>query len=271
MAFSVLTQFGRICAVLMSLVFFSPFGKHGGGEQLQLARSFQALQERVGKIFTIDEVDVSASWSSTVSAERQQPTPREFMAEITVRVATHLDISADARGRSRLPLRPRSEEFSAPELDVPTLRSEAGVDAEAGPPAGADSDLLHVPAQEWSLECACRFSLGPQDVQAIAFYDEVRASSVLTKYKRDFLQRLGSMQSPVGRIGVCSYSLHGSFQAFVGSRQDLKGQQLALFDYRRQDKADGVDDPASVGVPCYASPLGDAYLTETCSPRGFVQ
>ena len=133
------------------------------------------------------------------------------MASITVRVATHLDVSADARGRARTPLRPRAEEFTSPELDVPKVPGDADVEAEAGAPAGDGGEPLAVPEQEWSRDARVRFPLASQELLAVAYYQEVGASSVLKQYRSRFLETLGSYQAPGGLSGRAGFRPQSHF------------------------------------------------------------
>ena len=147
------------------------------------------------------------------------------------------------------------------------------MEPEKGPPAGAESDALHVPAQEWSLECQSRFSLTPQDTLAIAYYDEVKASSVLMKYKADFLKRLGCIQAPRMQAASCAFSFHSSYRPMLGSRRDVQQRQLELFDHRRRDAAAAEPESVPAGSARARSECADAYLTQVSAaarPRGFV-
>ena len=82
--------------------------------QQVLASRFHALQSKAGKLFTIEDVDLSGGeLEDTADAqggsshhERIQPTTAEFMANITVDVVTNLELAAEARAGMRVSLRP---------------------------------------------------------------------------------------------------------------------------------------------------------------------
>ena len=99
------------------------------GRQRLLAGRFEGLQGRAGKLFTIADVDVCAGYmSDPVEAGRQRPSAAEFMAHLTVRVATNMDIAAEARGGARQPMRPDPRDFLGAEADVPGTRGSGGAE-----------------------------------------------------------------------------------------------------------------------------------------------
>ena len=107
--------------------------------QRMLAWRYETLQERAGKLFSVADIDVGVSVGDDPSATgRRRPSAAEFMAHLTVRVATHLDIAAEARGGQRGAVRPDPSDFSvAGEFDVSGAHgSGGGVEEEPGLGAG---------------------------------------------------------------------------------------------------------------------------------------
>jgi len=192
---------------------------------------------------------------------------------ITVRVATHLDISADARGRARLPLRPRADEFTAPEVDVPGVCMSDGAEAEPGAPAGDDSEPIAVPAQEWTLGGKCRFSWSSQELVRIAYLADRRAAAVLSRYKEDFCMGMGAVQLGLISRAAVQYNAHSDYVPVPGCRRELEECQKRLFDHHRvadapEEEDSGPRPSRPSGVPCPGAYF--ASLPPEARPSGFV-
>ena len=107
-----------------------------------LAERYEALEAAAGKMFAIVDVDPHAGYLSdpTVTG-RQQPSAGEFMASITLRVATHLELLGASRSGPRVPTRPDAAEFDKSlGVDVAGARGSGeggvGLVPEEGAPAG---------------------------------------------------------------------------------------------------------------------------------------
>ena len=260
---------------------FAPAWRAWYARQRLLVRRFVELQERAGKLFTIGDVDVHADVSEEahLSAARLRPTAQEFMAAITVQVATNLDVAAEARGRSRRPLRPRAEDFNVPELDVPQKAEVPYVEPEENS-FGALGEVVDIPVEEWSKEREARVPIPQEALQRVAFFDDANASSRLQEYKREFLQGLGHAQRP-GCSGPDASSVFAGGRASNSALADALKEQERLFDHKRKRGAglEGDDDDAPVGASrgrllSHSAQCGQAYWatrSRAARPSDFVQ
>jgi hypothetical protein len=111
------------------------------GQQRLLADRFDALQRKAGRIFTLEDIDVNLGFDAA-AAEREQPSAAEFMAYITVEVATNMDQGAEAKSRPRQPTRPDAKQYApSAELAEYTPGCDGGL-------AAADADAHAMPAGE---------------------------------------------------------------------------------------------------------------------------
>ena len=82
-------------------------------QQQLLADRFEELQRRAGRTFVVSDIDTSLGYMAALTGERLRPSAAEFMANITVEVAVHLEIGAQARAG-----RPVVSRFKASDFDV---------------------------------------------------------------------------------------------------------------------------------------------------------
>ena len=73
-----------------------------------LAERYRALEAKVGKLFTIEDIDPCVGCMEHPDALPSlhehgwlQPSAAEFMANVTVEVATNMDLGAEARAGRR--------------------------------------------------------------------------------------------------------------------------------------------------------------------------
>ena len=152
-----------------------------------MSHQYEGFEDVCGKMFTIEDVDVKGR--DVTPEQQQQPTAAQFMASITVRVATNMVIAAQARGRPRQPARPDLEDLDAPELDVPAVRRVEHVDSVDGPPAGEGP----VPCDEMQAEELSKLTqplhaISDEALLRVVRHDEMGCASMLRGYKETFLQ-----------------------------------------------------------------------------------
>ena len=100
-------------------------------QQRCMAERYRALEAKVGKMFTIADIDCSVGYMEHPDLHpflheqgRLQPSAAEFMANITIEVATNLDLGAEARAGRRVGARPDADMF---------LSERTAFGAECGP------------------------------------------------------------------------------------------------------------------------------------------
>ena len=71
-------------------------------KQREHADRYLVKQARAGKTFVLEDIRLESAEEGTED-EGERPSAIEFMANITLRVSTHLDQGAEAKGRPRKP------------------------------------------------------------------------------------------------------------------------------------------------------------------------
>ena len=164
--------------------------------QRKLARRYEELEKRSGKIFTVHDVDMTVTYFEDVAcdsgSDRSQPSAAEFMAAISVEVATNMDLNAEARA-GRQPGRPEASEFEPSSLkpegqdleeeervpaggDGPEYQRDVGVDGRLDQELGKSKKPLYAFAQE--------------DYRRIAFLEEVATNAAMSKYAAVFAEKM---------------------------------------------------------------------------------
>ena len=80
-------------------------------QQVALSRQYEECERKLGKWFTIEDIDLQRGPEGRPGHFSSRPSAAEFMAHWTVQVATNMDVEAEARGRPRGKFRPDSEAF----------------------------------------------------------------------------------------------------------------------------------------------------------------
>ena len=172
--------------------FIGPW-KRWFAEQRRLNDQYEKLEEGAGRIFTIE--DVAVCKDSGACPGRRQPTAAEFMAHITVEVATHLDLAAESRTRPRGKARPDADEFVPDEYNVPGNRESSGLVVPDEEGAGekdvdvdADGDVGKPTRYMYELEDGA--------VQEVAFHEGIGVAPATKRYRDAFLTGFAKSQNP---------------------------------------------------------------------------
>ena len=161
-------------------------------EQLTLNDNYEKKEVGVGKIFTIADVACSEN------ADARQPTAAEFMAHITVAVATNLDLGAEARTRPRGKTRPDASEFVPDEFDVPGRRENFGNAEKAD---GGEDDDAPLVEPELGKPSRYLYEVEERILQRVAFHDETGVAPSMKEYRDEFLAGFAKAQNPRWFLG----------------------------------------------------------------------
>ena len=205
-------------------------------EQSRCAVAYAAKERAAGKLFTLEDLRVSGGPSETApSLLDLAPTPADFFAHITVTVATNLDAAAEARGGARRPLRPNPDEFAVPELDVPPGGERPVAEPVPGAPAGDEGAVDDLPDTELSKLREPLVPVPDGRVRAVAYCAEINVSSVLRKYRENFMKGMGEARMPRNAAGRESASVEANLgHATHGAAlREILATQGALLDYKR--------------------------------------
>jgi len=132
--------------------------------------------------------------------QRESPTAAEFMADITVRVATNLDMQAESKGRPRVPHVPDAKDFQLDEHYCAPKRSGGYATEEAeGPPAGPREDVEVDEATssdpiQWKTEA--KYRVPDKDLHQYAFYKKRNTAPVMDKFCKAFNQGMCKSHMP---------------------------------------------------------------------------
>ena len=118
---AVLEMLGDPCDSDCSDLSYQPEYIRWYGAQRALSDQFLELQNRAGKIFTLEDIDTALTGDMQLDDCREQPSSAEFMAHLTVQVATNMDLAASARCLPRHDPRPNPSGFeSTPQEGAPS-------------------------------------------------------------------------------------------------------------------------------------------------------
>jgi hypothetical protein len=157
-------------------------------KQRVLAKRYEQLMEKAQKVFVLEDVDVSVPYMASVEG-RSQPSSAEFMAHITVEVASNMELQACARAMRPISGRPKSSEFEDPEQRFV---------AEAGPPGGqAEYEFDGMPATlvpELGKNVRPAYLLHREEVKQVAFHEELHAAPNMKRYHEVFRETMAQEQ-----------------------------------------------------------------------------
>ena len=201
-------------------------------QQLRLLGHYEECERRAGKLFTLEDIDMSLGPEAELGPSRLRPSAAEFMARWTVEVATNMDLGAEARGRPRTKIRPDGGEFEPEEARAvgpqePGRGAQEGVaDEGAGPVKLADEDELD---EAWAQKKALH-AVSNADVLKVAMYEGVRGASRMQRYKTQFLDGYGKQHDPrPSRLEVAGAMSFAPRADLDRRRFDaLRREQLAL-------------------------------------------
>jgi hypothetical protein len=157
-------------------------------KQRTLASRYEHWMEKAEKVFVLEDVDVSVPYMAAVEG-RAQPSPGEFMAYITVEVASNMELQASARAMRPISGRPKSGEFEDPEQRFAAV---------AGAPGGrAEFEFDGMPqhlATELGKKVRPAYSLLREEVRQVAFHEELHAARNMQKYHEVFREGMAQEQ-----------------------------------------------------------------------------
>jgi hypothetical protein len=245
-------------------------------EQRILADLYREKQARAGKIFTLEDILVSAP-SDVCRSDSPQPSAAEFMAQITVTVCTHLDMSADCKKRRGGQSRRDASEYAEDEKRAGEHRSASGCVPDDAVPAGPESVVPEVRLSKDALgqESEPMCPVSQSDVRSVAFYEGLKIRN-LQKFVDAFLTSVDTAFRP-GRIDPSRPALRD----FTGLEYDdyvkrqARASQQDLFDWKNV-RASGAPDcqpldrerrPPGVDV---AAPPAEVISSNDLRPRDFA-
>ena len=208
-------------------------------QQVSLAETYATVQDRAGKMFTVEDVDMSLR-EEEVRGERGRPSVAEFLAQITVEVATNLDLSAEARGRPRGQRGPHAADFCGDEQEAVGTREVGEAREERdGVGMGEEVDFHDDECTGLGLESSC--PVAHEDVRRVALFEDVHhgqkqqyLDSFMATYAPDNLPPRRKSSAPHLR-GYTGLSAGGSFV-------DCRKAQRDLFKYKADDQQGRVPE-----------------------------
>ena len=252
--------------------------------QRVLADKFLARQKLAGRVFVIEDIFLGDEVEDQTDLQRESPTAAEFMAHITVRVATNLDMQAESKGRPRVPHVPDAKDFQLDEHYCAPKRSGAYATEETeGLPAGpredveVDDPIPRDPIQ-WLQES--KYRVQDKDLHHYAFYKKRNTSAVMEKFCKAFSQ--GMCKSHMPKDAWFGASGRASLRCVMGNRpaEDCKAALLAqenLFNFKTTvslplaAEVDTESVVASPGVPGLVRDIGPVECVwADDTPRDYV-
>jgi len=157
-------------------------------KQQLLAQRCEFLMDKAEKVFVLEDVDVSVPYLACVEG-RSQPSSAEFMAHITVEVASNMELQACARAMRGISGRPKSSEFEDPEHRFASV---------AGAPGGRDEyEFDGMPsklAPELGKKVRPEYLLHREEVMQVAFHEELHAAPNMKVYHEMFRETMALEQ-----------------------------------------------------------------------------
>ena len=254
-------------------------------QQRCMAERYRALEAKVGKIFTIADIDCSAGYMEHPDLHpflhdqgRLQPSAAEFMANITIEVATNLDLGAEARAGRRVGARPDADSF---------LSERNTFDPDGGPHGEDDF------GQEDGLDDAqrgergiigklyeSRLTVSATDLLRVACCEEHAPAPVMAEYLKSFkagmgaVQRSGALEMPEDAPTVAwSDRLHSRMRAHGGSFQVYRDRQKEVFQaWRHAAQGGDVQGPELHGIRRnLSSKPSPAHMGRLVTPQTFME
>ena len=223
--------------------------------QLRLSRDYDACEERAGKWFTIEDINVDRGPDDRPGLFDSRPSAAEFMAHWTVQVVTNMDVEAEARGRPRVKVRPDGRDFVPMEQLAAENRPAEDAEEEAGAGGGAGLDGFVREAEDaevddaWAAYRQEPAFLVPQDqVPVVAACDGVRGAALAQPYKKAFLEGYARdhKPSPAPAPPDRGYEFLGRD---FGADEFEAGQarQAEMFRYRRPEAGSRLEESGGDG------------------------
>ena len=254
-------------------------------QQRCMAERYRALEAKVGKMFTIADIDCSVGYMEHPDLHpflheqgRLQPSAAEFMANITIEVATNLDLGAEARAGRRVGARPDADMF---------LSERTAFGAECGPDGeddfgqeGGDDDGQPGERGIVGKLYESRLPVSASDLLRVACCEEHVPAPVMAEYLKSFksgmgaVQRAGAVEVPENAPTVAwSDRLHSQMRAHGGCFQMYRERQKQLFQAWRQAAQGGdVQAPEVHGVRRNVSlKPSPAHMGELVTPETFLK
>lgn len=172
------------------------------------------------------------------------------MAQVTVRVATRLDLIADAKAMSYASSNPKAEDF-LPDEGGGASRSNGEFAECEGPPAGPVSFEIDVPSVPVPMSTRTSHSVSVEKLQQLAFLDNKNVGPAMKGFRTAFDNGIGLGLKPRPRedVNMSDFTLGNTGSHFC---DNALGLQKDVFAYK---KAAGLP-LVSAGVPVsVAAPL----------------
>ena len=162
-------------------------------EQRKLAKKYAELQATAGKLFVMEDVDMTIPYMAELEAERDRPSAAEFMANLTVEVCTDMDLAAESRSGVRGRSRPEASEFDIPPKPersrFGTAEEEAG--AACGPHAEAEPHE-GMQREELGKRTEAMYPIPHEDLLTVVFSKDMNCAATAKKYKDSFMDSMGA-------------------------------------------------------------------------------
>ena len=252
-------------------------------QQRCMADRYKALEAKVGKVFTIEDIDRSVAYMENpeldprfVEGGRLQPSAAEFMANITVEVATNMDLGAEARAGRRVGARPDASMFVTEEG---FLEAGGGVDDGHEGDDEEESDPRAVGRRVVGKLYESRLPVAPADVLRVACCEEHAPAPVMAEYLKSFQEGMGAVQKaclegPDGSSGVTwGGRLRSQMLSQTGSFAMYRDRQKNLFEaWRHAAQHNSGDGVESHGIRHnLSSQPAPAHMGRCVTPQTFVE
>ena len=244
--------------------------------QRALAERCRGLEEQAGKVFTMEDIDTSLSCSQLPAPDQRRPSAAEFMANITIEVATNMELGAEARAGRRVGMRPEAGGLLAEGADLLAEHGVGGFDewhGDDGPePERVGRGVI-------SKLYEARVPLRPDEVRRVACCDERPAPLVMAEYLKSFREgvgaalRIGAFTGhDAGGSGV-QWRVRDSGAAVDATRIQEQTQEFEK--WRKGRRAGGgeeqdVEDPARMRRDACLEPAA-ARWDSVMTPLAFVE
>ena len=212
-------------------------------------------------MFSLDDIDLNDDQNTKV-----QPTAEEYMAYITVRTVTHMELAAEAKSRPRQPTRPNAADYVSGENGIGAHRDTGPGEVVDGPPAGPNGEEpdVKVPASAIPKQTEPLAPIDQADVRRVAFFDEATPAPQVKKYADAFAVGLGHCQKPSASLASTLHDFDGC--DFDPDRYAAAVQtQEARFDYKKQKQSSS--GPDVLGADAHARVPGGVTIPE---PAAFI-
>ena len=154
--------------------------------QRQLAARCQELQERAGKVFTLQDVDMSIPYLEVPSLTRRvRPSPAEFMANITIGVVMNLDLQAESRVARGFEYKPHANDLLVEDEEGNAFQGD-----DCGEDEGATSSKKR---EQISKTWKAKFAIKAEHARALAVGEGLQTDVCTREYIARFQESHGAL------------------------------------------------------------------------------